>query len=186
MNKNLTNSYSDRQAILNNSYLIQKIEEHFNFNECFWYDRLIYKDASVITKQQLSRFFDVSKITIKKYLLTQSEEIKINGYKVLTGTTLQDFILKYAAKIPDFNICNNYSARTKSSIDVLEVFTFKACINIAMLLSESERAKFIRSQILDIAIELAAEHEGGRVKYINRQIKYIFPASSRTFYTCSK
>ena len=186
MGINLTNSYRDRQAILSNTYLIQKIEEHFNFDEYFWYDRLIYEGDFVITEQQLSYLFNVSKITIKKYLVIHDEEVKANGYQLLKGRVLQYFLSECDSDTINNAVRISYSDDINNAVKVLKVFTFKACLNIAMLLVESEPAKFIRSRILDIAIDLAAEKEGDRVKYINRPIRYIFPASYNTFCTCSK
>lgn len=37
-----------------------------------------------------------------------------------------------------------------------------------MLLTESDRARMIRSRILDIVIEVVAERSGGHTKYINQ------------------
>ncbi len=49
----------------------------------------------------------------------------------------------------------------------LGVFTFRAFLNIGMLLTESERAKQLRTRILDIVIATINGRAGGGTKYIN-------------------
>ena len=42
-------------------------------------------------------------------------------------------------------------------------------LNLAMLLTESERAKAIRSRLLDIVMDVLAERTGGHTKFINQR-----------------
>lgn len=49
----------------------------------------------------------------------------------------------------------------------LGVFTFRAFLNIGMLLTESEKAKQLRTRILDIVIATINRRAGGGTKYIN-------------------
>ena len=59
----------------------------------------------------------------------------------------------------------------------LGVFDFRAFLNLGMLLSESEKAKEIRSIILDITIDTINKKAGGHTKYINqREEDFIFSA----------
>jgi len=59
----------------------------------------------------------------------------------------------------------------------LGVFTFKALLNFGMLLTDSERARQIRSLILDIVIDVLNERAQGHTKYINqREEQYLFVA----------
>ena len=56
----------------------------------------------------------------------------------------------------------------------LGLFNFRAFLNIGMLLTESERAKTLRSMILDFVIATIHEKTGGGTKFINRRdINYI-------------
>ena len=58
---------------------------------------------------------------------------------------------------------------------VLGVFDFRAFLNMAMLLAESERARALRQLILDIVIDLINRKTGGGTKYINQRDKdFIF------------
>ena len=54
-----------------------------------------------------------------------------------------------------------------SKITQLGLFDFRAFLNIGMLLAESEKAKEVRSVILDIVISTINEKGGGGTKYIN-------------------
>lgn len=54
---------------------------------------------------------------------------------------------------------------------VLGVFDFKAFLNVAMLLSESENARILRQLMLDIVIDLINQKTGGGTKYINQRDK---------------
>ena len=49
------------------------------------------------------------------------------------------------------------------------MFNFRAVLNLAMLLTDSERAKAIRSRVLDIVMDVLAERSGGHTKYINQR-----------------
>ena len=52
---------------------------------------------------------------------------------------------------------------------VLGVFDFRAFLNIAMLLAESERARLLRQAILDIVIDTINQRTGRGIKYINQR-----------------
>ena len=52
---------------------------------------------------------------------------------------------------------------------VLGVFDFRAFLNLAMLISESERARLLRQTILDIVIDTINRRTGGGTKYINQR-----------------
>ena len=51
----------------------------------------------------------------------------------------------------------------------LSIFNFRAFLNIGMLLTESEKAKSIRSSILDIVIDSLSKKLGGSTKFINQR-----------------
>ena len=52
---------------------------------------------------------------------------------------------------------------------VLGVFDFRAFLNMGILLVESEKAKIIRQNILDIVIDTINVKTGGATKYINQR-----------------
>ena len=52
---------------------------------------------------------------------------------------------------------------------VLGVFSFRAFLNLAMLMRESSKAALLRKAILDIAIDTINIRTGGATKYINQR-----------------
>lgn len=64
-----------------------------------------------------------------------------------------------------------------SKITQLGLFDFRAFLNIGMLLAESEKAKRVRSLILDIVISTINEKAGGGTKYINWRDRDFLPAA---------
>ncbi len=165
MINDLTNSQRDRQNILNNRYALEKVEEHLALGG------IAYEDTLVFTKQQLVALFEISESTIEKYLASHSDELKVNGYKVLKGQVLKNFLNTTGGVVTDYG----------SKTTVLSIFTFRAVLNIAMLLTESDRAKIIRSRILDIVIEVVAERSGGHTKYINQRDHNYLPSAYQEF-----
>ena len=59
----------------------------------------------------------------------------------------------------------------------LGLFNYRAFLNIGMLLTESEKARQMRSLILDIVISTINEKVGGGTKYINRRDADYLPAA---------
>lgn len=75
--------------------------------------------------------FDISDATVERYIAANAEELKANGYTLVRGKSLNDF-----KELVDGTLINE---GTKTS--VLGLFNFRAVLNLAMLLTESERAK---------------------------------------------
>lgn len=161
MTTDLTTSPHNRQNILNNPYALSKVEEYLDLGG------ILFEDEVLFTKQQVAQLFDISDSTIEKYIATHASELKNNGYKVLKGQKLRQF--KALGDVSGINYGDKSPA--------LGVFTFRATLNIAMLLTESDRAKMIRSRILDIVIDVMAERSGGHTKYINQRDPDYLPAA---------
>ncbi|XAG81069.1 DNA-binding protein [bacterium 19NY03SH02] len=153
MAKDLTESLHDRQNILNNRYALQKAEQHLALGG------VQFNGEAVFTKQQVMELFEISERTIERYLSSHSDELKNNGYQILRGSKLREFkALSHGTDIDD---------GTKTS--VLGIFSFRAILNLGMLLTDSERAKELRSRVLDIVIDVLAERAGGHTKFINQR-----------------
>ncbi|WP_072620964.1 DNA-binding protein [Spirulina major] len=165
MTKDLTSSPLERQNILNNRYALEKIEEHLGLGGTYYDGELLF------TKQQLVEIFGISESTIEKYLASHSDELRANGYTVLRGRKLREF-----KALTDGNV-TDYGTKTT----VLGVFTFRATLNLAMVLVESDLARAIRSRILDIVIDAIAERTGGHTKYINQRDCNYVPAAYQEF-----
>jgi hypothetical protein len=152
MAKDLTSSPHDRQNVLNNPYALEQAEKHLALGG------VAFNGETVFTKQQLVHLYEVSDVTIERYLSSHSDELKSNGYQILRGAKLKEF-----KALNDGTLINE---GTKTS--VLGVFSFRAVLNLGMLLTESEPARQLRSRLLDIVLDIMAERAGGHAKLINQ------------------
>ena len=130
----------------------------------------LFEEENLFTKAQAAEILDVDERTIDRYLSSHAEEIKTNGYHVLKGKALKNFKLAY---VDDTDVVDIIDPKIPS----LGVFTFRAMLNLAMLITESSRAKVIRSRLLDIVIDVVAEKAGGHTKYINQRDQDYLPAA---------
>lgn len=182
--KDLTQSAIDRQNILNNNEAIEKIQNHIGLVG------LLYEGEYLFTSKMVADFFDVTTRTLTNILNKNEDEVKHNGYQVIKGQKLKEFkdlfgplltsVDDLSQKETDFplskqNIDNQLFKRLKS----LAVFNFRAFLNIAMLLSESENAKRLRSKILDIVIDTLNQKIGGSTKFINQRDEEFLVAITR-------
>lgn len=94
-----------------------------------------------------------------------------DGSDTDVGTTESD--------VNDMNVANMDESIKKTS--VLGVFSFRAFLNIGMLLTESDRAKQLRALILDIVIDTINSKIGGNTKYINQREEEFLPSAIREY-----
>ena len=160
MAKDLTVSKIERQNVLNNQVAIPRIQKALDI-EAYHFEGKYY-----LTKQMVADFYEVDVRTIERYLESNKEELERNGYFLCKGKRLREFMLQFA---PDINVGH----KTVS----LSLFDFRAFLNIGMLLAESEKAKRVRSLILDIVISTINEKAGGGTKYINWRDRDFLPAA---------
>jgi len=165
MKKDLTSSTTNRQNILNNSYAIEQIESSLALGGIHWQDEALFSKAKV------AEILEVDIRTIERYLESHNEELTQNGYRVLKGKVLKEF-KEYLSDIGVGNI-----SKTPS----LGVFSFRTVLNLAMLITESQRAKEIRSKILDIVLDVMAQKSGGHTKYINQRDSAYLPSAYKEF-----
>lgn len=156
MTKDLTVSQVERQNILNNPYAVQEIQNAINI------EGIKFEDKFILLKEQVADFFEVTPRTIETYLAKFENELKQNGYEVLRGKRLQT--LK-ESMLNQFGTEIYFGTKTT----VLGVFDFRSFLNLAMLIQESERAKILRSIMLDIVIDTINKKTGGGTKYINQR-----------------
>ncbi len=156
--KDLTVSQVDRQNILNNPYALQEIEKATRIKG------IPFEGKTVVLKEQVSGFFEVTLRTIENYLGKYSEELAQNGYEVLKGNRLKNLKLSISeSDVPETDFGNITKAPQ------LSVFDFRAFLNLAMLITESERARLLRQMILDIVIDIINQKTGGGTRYINQR-----------------
>lgn len=153
MAKDLTESSYDRQNILNNRYALQQAEQHLALGG------VTFEGETVFTKAQVMALYEVADRTIERYLASHADELKSNGYQVLKGKKLKKF--KELLAGTDINDGTKTTA--------LGLFSFRAVLNIGMLLTESEPARLLRSRLLDIVLDVMAERAGGHTKFINQR-----------------
>jgi hypothetical protein len=164
MDKDLTNSKIDRQNILNNEFAIAEIKEKTNAQG------IVFENKYVFTKEMVANFFEVDIRTIERYTSDYLEELETNGYEILKGKKLKQFVEHIKEYVPDINV-GNISNRTPQ----LSIYDFKSFLNIAMLLSESDKAKSLRQFMLDIVIDVINSKTKIGTKYINQRDKdFIF------------
>jgi len=140
VSKDLTNSAVDRQNILNNPYALAEIEKAAGIQG------IPFEGKTVVLKEQVAAFFEVTLRTVENYLEQNAEELARNGYEVLKGARLKS--LKEAIQaldVPETDFGNI------SKTPQLGVFNFRAFLNLSMLVSESERAKLLHSMVKVIA-----------------------------------
>lgn len=161
MSKDLSSSKLDRQNILNNTIALVEIKKAINLK---WVN---YNNHVYFTKEMLASFFSVDIRTIERYINKYNDELKSNGYTVLKGKELEEFFEAYKSTFAtDINV--------GGKIRSLSVFDFRAFLNMAMLLVESQTAFEMRKIILDIVIDTINQKTGGKTKYINqRDIDFI-------------
>ena len=157
----LTTAQLQRQNILNNRFALQAAEQHLQLGG------VVFQGQTVFTKQQVMALFEVSDATVERYVSNHGEELKANGYQLLRGKNLNEFKDLVGGTLMNEGI--------KTSI--LGVFSFRAALNLAMLLTESERAKAVRSRLLDIVMDVLAERTGGHTKYINQRDEHYLTAT---------
>jgi hypothetical protein len=156
MGKDLTVSSIERQNVLNNRYAVEQIQKAAQIQG------VVFEDRVVVLKDQIVDFFEVTPRTIENYLSRFEAELRQNGYEVLRGKRLESF--KHALKD---QYADEIDFGTKTT--VLGIFDFRAFLNIAMLITESERARLLRQTILDIVIDTINQRTGGATKYVNQR-----------------
>lgn len=156
MSIDLTNSVVVRQNVLNNTYAVEEIQKAVGVKG------VLFEQSYRFVKKQLADFYGVTERTIENCLEKNDKELQRNGYEVLKGKRLIDFKLASSiADVPEIDFGNKTHQ--------LGVFDFRAFLNVGMLLTDSERARILRSAILDIVIDTINKRTGGNTKYINQR-----------------
>jgi hypothetical protein len=152
MGKDLTISEIERQNVLNNQVAIQNMQQALDI------EGMLFEGAYRFTKQMVADYFEISLSTVDRYLEQYSDELRHNGYVLIKGKRLKDFKLQFG------HIINEATKTT-----VLGLFDFRSFLNMGMLITGNDKARALRSSILDIVISTINEKTGGGTKYINRR-----------------
>lgn len=166
MGKDLTQSNIERQNILNNRIAVEAIQGQLDI------EGMLFEGEYRFTKQMVANYYEVDERTIERYVEQYSDELKHNGYVLSKGKHLKELKLQFAPVI-------NVGSKTTQ----LGLFNFRSFLNIGMLLTESEKAKQVRSIMLDIVIGAINDKIGGGTKYINRRdVNYLSAAVTEDNY----
>lgn len=177
--KDLNNSSIDRKNILNNNLAIQEVYKNIGFYG------IKFEEKYRFTKQQVAQYFEVDVRTIERILEEHKEEFLQSGYEVFTGLRLKKFKETVIENVPDTNVGDITESPENTDLiskaPSLGIFTYKAFLNLGMLLSTSEKAKELRSAILDIVIDVLNKKLGGNTKYINQREEEFVPSAIREY-----
>ncbi|NIJ56174.1 DNA-binding protein [Dyadobacter arcticus] len=189
MSKNLTESSVDRKNILNNNLALQEVYEQVGFYG------IKFEGKYRFTKQQVAQYFDVDIRTIERIIESHKDELDQSGYEVYVGSKLRDFkeqvvdFVRLAKKSdygPDIDVGtivqlfeNELDSLLKTS--QLATYTYKAFLNVGMLLTGSENAQRLRTVILDIVIDVLNKKLGGKTKFINQREEEFLPSMIREY-----
>jgi hypothetical protein len=200
MSKDLTNSSIDRKNILNNNLAIQEVYEQVGFYG------IKFEGKYRFTKQQVADYFEVDVRTIDRVLENHKTELEQSGYELYTGHKLKGFkehiinfvrVNREKAHVSDINVGDMEYGNDKYVVTILQlfeneidnlqktsiigVFTYKAFLNVGMLLTGSEKAQKLRSAMLDIVIDVLNKKLGGKTKYINQREEEFLPSAIREY-----
>lgn len=104
----------------------------------------MFDGALRLVKDQIAAFFEVDVRTIERYLEKYGDELGLNRYEVLRGKRLKSFKLTVKEQ---FDTDIGVGIKTQQ----LGIFDFRAFLNIAMLLTESELACVLKKELYFIA-----------------------------------
>lgn len=164
MSYDLTNSSVARQNVLNNPYALEKLEVHLGFSSIRYQGELLFSRA------QIASMLEVDIRTIERYVASYEDELSKNGYRIFKGKALKDLKSSY---VSDTNVGDIIDVKAPS----ISLFSFRALLNLAMLITESKPAQMLRSRMLDIVLDVVAEKAGGHTKYINQRDEDFLPTA---------
>lgn len=187
MIQNLTTSGLDRKNILNNNIAIQEVYQQVGFYG------FKHEGKFRFTKQQVANYFEVDARTIDRFIESHRQELFENGYEVYSGVKLRDFkekITEFVSKKGDYGndirvvtIVQLFEKELDSlnKTSALGMFTYKAFLNIGMLLTGSDKAQKLRSAILDITLDVLNQKLDGKTKYINQREEEFLSSAIREY-----
>lgn len=185
MTRDLTQSAIDRQNILNNPHAIDSIQSKMGISG------LLFNEEYKFTTKMVMDFYDISRASVSRYVSNHQEELLHNGYQILKGQKLKEFKELFAhlivpneddeaQSITDDALSGQSNVNQSiKRIKALAVFNFRAVLNLGMLLTESEKAKQVRSLMLDVVIDTINKRIGGSTKYINQRDEEFLLAITR-------
>lgn len=144
LERDILDNANVRKDLLDNNKSLIAIEEYKHIET-------IKETVDYLTMQQVAEYFNVNYDTIRMLISRHKEELIENGLLMLSGKETKNFFLQngmFSKNIQGGFVVDNFKFANR-----LNYLVDKRCLlNIAMLLTESEIAKGIRSKLLDIAM----------------------------------
>lgn len=174
--RDLTTSPIDRKNILNNQLALEEIAQRLSPVG------VLFEGIFRFTKAQVARFFDVDVRTVERLLEQHSAEITESGYELFGGVRLRKLknaVAEHQANrhVSDINVGDMLELSDKAP--TIGIFSYKALLNIGMLLTDSERAREMRSAVLSIVLDVLNKRLGGSTKFINQREEEFVPSAVR-------
>jgi hypothetical protein len=174
--KDLAQSQTDRKNVLNNNTAVKEIYGQLGFAGIMFEGKYRY------TLTQAARFYEVDTRTIKRLLEEHGGELQHSGYELFTGLKLRQF-KDILSQLRDMDVPQLIQDDDNEAIGLratsLSIFTFKAFLNIGMLLQASVKAKEIRAFVLNVVIDVLNKKLGGSATYINQREEEFVPSAIR-------
>jgi len=176
--KDLTNSQIERNNVLNNNIAVKEIYEQLGFRGIYFENKYRF------TLNQVAKFYEVDTRTIERILQDNNQELINSGYEIFRGIKLKNF-KEFINQLTDIDVGqlmqdnDNDNELVGKRATSLSVFTFKALLNIGMLLQSSEKAKEVRNFVLNVVIDVLNKKLGGSTKFINQREEEFVPAAMR-------
>ena len=105
----ITQSNIDRQNILNNPFALEKIQQEV---KNFPYFEM--EDKIFILKQDVANFYQVDERTLERLIQENEQELRKNGYQILTGESLKIAKKQYVSDNNVGDLDNRKNFRTKA------------------------------------------------------------------------
>ena len=101
MSKNLTTSKLDRQNILNNELALAEIQNQTGIQG------IMFENKICFTKMMVATFFEIDMRTVERYVSDNVDELSYNGYEIIKGKRLKEFIDEIEKLVVEQNILIN-------------------------------------------------------------------------------
>ncbi|MGE0998942.1 hypothetical protein ACQGR7_17455 [Bacillus sp. Gnz1/3] len=126
-------------------------------------DLLLLPELEMATTSQVADFYEVANPVIKKLVNRNKDELTSDGYITKYGKEIKDILdrplnglSRVEPKLGNF-IVHHQGEQTKITYGEVALFPKRAILRVGMLLRDSEVAKEVRTQLLNIEENTATE-----------------------------
>ena len=131
---------------------------------------LLLDELQMATTEQVAKYYGVEKNVIEKCVGNNKEEIESDGYGVKTKDYLLTENISVKTKRGGFNILDdNGEVVASGSNKGIALFPKRAILRVGMLLRDSEVAKELRTQLLNVVETVAETNDELLVKEADKE-----------------